>query len=121
MLKKEVETEEKTESGIPSPSGDVDIVTLATFSRWLNSGMSRLGKERMHEIIEVSASMGGISPTMKDILLRLLQMDNGQGYIVKESLAVLIDLDNILMRNKKNREESAVLSLFINNADEVHG
>lgn len=123
MLKKEIEKEEKTdESDVSaSPAGDVDILTLATFSRWLNSGMNRLGKERMQEIIEVSASMGGISSTMRDILLRLLQMDNGQGYIVKESLSVLIDLDNILTRNKKSREESAVLSLFINDRDEIRG
>lgn len=123
MLKKEIEKEEESDqSAIPaSPAGDVDIVTLATFSRWLNSGMSRLGKERMQEIIEVSAAMGGISSTMRDILLRLLLMDNGQGYIVKESLAVLIDLENILNQNKKSKDGAAVLSLFMTDRDGVRG
>lgn len=123
ILSKTAEAESKNaEPAIKDAAvSDVDILTLATFSRWLKSGMNRLGKDRMLEIIEVSAAMGGISPTMKQILLRLLHMENGQGFVLRESLSVLIDLDNILMRNKKNKEESAILALFRSDGEELHG
>lgn len=94
-----------------------DLLTVATLSRWLTSGMKQVGRERMEAVIDIYAAMGGLSPELKEILLRLLRIHDGEGAPLTKTMSVLMELDNLQTRGRIDKTEAAVLSLFLNNGN----
>lgn len=91
-----------------------DLLTVATLSRWLTNGMKQVGRERMEAVIDIYEAMGGLSPDLKEILLRLLRIHDGEGAPLSKTMAVLLELDNLQTRGRMDKTEAAILSLFLN-------
>lgn len=97
-----------------------DLLTVATLSQWLASGVRKVGRERMLAVIDVYSTLGGFPPALTDILTKLLNSDEGDGHALKEGVSLLIEVDNLVNRSIVKPNEAAILSLFCNGKEAVH-
>ncbi len=109
----------------PNPCGQTgqpctDLLTVATLSQWLASGVKKVGQERMLAIVDVYSKLGGFPQALTDILIKLLNSDEGDGHALKEGVSLLIEVDNLVNRSIVRPNEAAILSLFCNGKEAVH-
>ena len=125
----EVAEEEQTASEKPvavrakaAPKGEVkDLFTIATLAPWMEDSVARLGKERVKAIVEVYASMGGMSNGLRDVLLRLIGMDGTSGaranVSLRECMRALAELDNLLWRSRQDPRGAALYAALLNSKE----
>lgn len=96
----------------------VDLVTIASLSRWVTSGMKRVGRERLEKIVGLYGLTGRISPLLKEVLTDLINLEEMPEISpragLKDSIAVLADLDSLLTRLDGDRGDAAILALCFN-------
>ena len=111
------------QSAAAEGSGNVyaDLAAVAALSRWLGSGVHRVGKQRMEALVEIYAMLGGLSPSLKDVLCRLLSLDDGEGLALRDCIAMLIELDSLMWRTRAGRGDAAILSFFMHGKEESDG
>ncbi len=98
-----------------------DLAAVAALSRWLGSGVHKVGKQRMEAVVEIYAMLGGLSPSLKDVLCRLLSLDDGEGLALRDCIAMLIELDSLMWRTRAGRGDAAILSFFMHGKGESDG
>ncbi len=98
-----------------------DLAAVAALSRWLGSGVHKVGKQRMEAVVEIYAMLGGLSPGLKDVLCRLLSLDDGEGLALRDCIAMLIELDSLMWRTRAGRGDAAILSFFMHGKQESDG
>lgn len=95
---------------------DADLLTLATLSSWLEEHLHALGAQRTRAVVEIYASMGGMSEELKSILLRLIDLEERPGPAsvvpMREYLRIVAELDNILWRNQMDRTGAALVAVL---------
>jgi hypothetical protein len=81
-----------------------DLAAVAALSRWLGSGVHKVGKQRMEAVVEIYAMLGGLSPSLKDVLCRLLSLDDGEGLALRDCIATLVELDSLMWRTRAGEQ-----------------
>jgi hypothetical protein len=108
----EVEYEEV----IRQPKGKVDLVVLASLSPWLTEGIHRMGRKRVKSLLEVYASMGGISLSMKEVLMQIVDLDDTEGAVapvaVHDTMRFLIELDDLMWRGRQDWRRAALVTML---------
>ncbi len=101
--------------------GSMDLTTVAGLTQWAGNSMRKVGKKRVESIVEVYEMSGLLPAQFKEILLRLIDLADGEepeGRVtVKDCIAVFVQLDSILGRGYK--PEAAVLSILLNDEREA--
>jgi biotin carboxyl carrier protein len=102
--------------GAAAPAGaEADLMTVATLGPWLEQAVGRLGRKRTRSLLEVYASMGGMSTGLRDVLLTLVAMDDTEGAdepaSVADSVRLLADLDDVMWRSRQDWRRAALMSM----------
>lgn len=92
----------------------VDLMTVAMLSRWLANGVKKVGRQRMEVLVDIYSQLGGFPAPLRDTMMKLLNTDEGDGQSMHEGVSLLIELDNLVQRSLTDKNEAAVLSLFLN-------
>ena len=103
-------TQSSSLTGKPS----TDLVTVAMLSRWLANGVKKVGRQRMEVLVDIYSQLGGFPPTLRDAMMKLLNTDDGDGQSMNEGVSLLIEVDNLMQRSLTDKNEAAILSLFLN-------
>ena len=97
-------------------SGRIDLATLATLGNWADRSARRVGRERVEAILEVYEVTGYLPRNLKQVLLKLLTLDDApvteQGVSLRECITVLLELNGLLIGHSKT--EAAMLGLLVN-------
>lgn len=98
------------------PAGKVDLVVLASLSPWLSEGIRRIGRKRVKAVLDIYASMGGITREMKDVLVQIVDMDDTEGsheqVSVQDSMRMLIELDDLMWRGRQDWRRAALMTML---------
>jgi hypothetical protein len=98
------------------PKGKVDLVVLASLSPWLTEGIRRMGRKRVKSLLEVYASMGGLSVGMKDVLMQIVDLDDTEGALepvaVHDTMRFLIELDDLMWRGRQDWRRAALVTML---------
>ncbi|MEE8517590.1 MAG: hypothetical protein V3S98_00515 [Dehalococcoidia bacterium] len=101
----------------------VDLVTVASLAPWLEDGVRHIGRKRVKSILEVYASMGGITTDLRDVLLQLVSMDETEAehppVSLRDSLRFLVELDDIMWRGRQDWRRAALMSMLSTNRDHL--
>ena len=96
--------------------GRIDLATLATLGNWADRSARKVGRERVEAILDVYQLTGYLPKDMKDVLLRLISLDNApvdkEQVSLRDCITVLLELNGIVIGHSKT--EAAMLSLLIN-------
>ena len=75
----------------------VDLVAIAGLATWTDQVVSRIGKEHLEPLLEISVIRGRLSKGMKEIILTIARFfegrDPGSGPSAKEMVSLLAQLD----------------------------
>lgn len=85
---------------------DLDIVTAV--GSWMAEKVKKFGTERMVEILNLYQLTGRLTDGVKEVLARLLQLDehhDGSGLSSGDSAALLKELDDILSQARAQRRK----------------
>jgi len=94
----------------------IDLATLATLGNWADRSARRIGRERVEAILDVYQVTGYLPQNLKEVLLRLLALDNApvneEEISLRDCITVLLELNGIVIGHSKT--EAAMLSLLVN-------
>jgi len=94
----------------------IDLATLATLGNWADRSARRIGRERVEAILDVYQVTGYLPQNLKEVLLRLLALDNApvneEEISLRDCITVLLELNGIVIGH--SRTEAAMLSLLVN-------
>lgn len=101
-------------SGRPDSPSQIDLATLATLGNWADRSARKIGRERVEAVLEVYQITGYLPRNMKDVLLKLLSLDNApvnaEEVSLRDCITVLMELNGIVVGHTKT--EAAMLSLL---------
>ncbi len=105
---------EPVEEPPPPPRHRMSLVTIAGLNQWVDQTTAKMGKERVEALVEVCYTMGRLSPSLRETLIRLVQLSQVKScplpVTAKDYLAVLVQLENLLGRSTQS--ETALLSFL---------
>ena len=104
--------------------GNINLLTIAALSRWVDESTEKIGKERAEVMVEACYLVGHISSEFKDLLIRLVHLSQAEeprkGRInTQDYLGVIARLDGLLGYN--DGSESALLSILTDNKESHYG
>ena len=110
------------EEGEPTPlaqeQSPVDMVTLAMLAPWVEDGIQRIGRHRLKGVVKTYAATGNLSEEHKDVIFQLINLDSNETaptvVSLKDSLAVLAELDNLMVRSRLDKTGTAMLAVYLN-------
>ncbi len=95
----------------------VDMVTLAMLAPWVEDGIQRIGRNRLKGVVKTYAATGNLSEEHKDVIFQLINLDSNETapsvVSLKDSLAVLADLDNLMVRSRLDKTGTAMLAVYL--------
>ncbi len=105
-------------------SGNINLLTIAALSRWVDESTEKIGKERAEVMVEACYLVGHISNEFKDLLIRLVRLSQAEepkrGKInTQDYLGVIARLDGLLGYN--DGSESALLSILTDSKESHYG
>ena len=104
----EIETAEQN-------SAELDLITVTLLASWVETSLSKVGRERLKVVVDVYASMGKLGQQLKEVLHKLISLANNgvttDNVTVRDCLQVLMDLDHVVWRSG-DKTNAALLSLF---------
>ncbi|MGD9116282.1 MAG: hypothetical protein PVJ61_03775 [Dehalococcoidia bacterium] len=113
--KKEPATQEVNGKKTSSVPQNIDLITIVGLTQWSAKATSRLGKTKTEALIEVYHTTGRLSPSLRDVLIRLTRLsdnENGDGRVgSREYLAILTELDS-LMNKEGSQFDASLLSIL---------
>jgi hypothetical protein len=99
----------------------MDLVTVAGLAQWTDRVLSKVGKEHLEHLVQVSAATGRISPEVKDVLLTIAPLLAGDGsgnrLTARELVRMLAHLDGLL--GSGSLAEARLLSILLHDDLEV--
>lgn len=110
------------EEGEPTPLAQeqpsVDMVTLAMLAPWVEDGIQRIGRHRLKGVVKTYAATGNLSEEHKDVIFQLINLDSNETaptvVSLKDSLVVLAELDNLMVRSRLDKTGTAMLAVYLN-------
>lgn len=110
MMEGELQAAEPTEA--------LDLGTLAMLAPWVEHSIHKIGSQRLLVIMDVYASMGGLSEQLKGVLFQLISLDGNARPVnkvpLRECLRVLVELDSLLWRSRSDPRGATLLSILLN-------
>ena len=101
----------------PAIEQESDLITLAMLSDWIEENLDTLGQNRVKAVIDIYASMGGLSDQLKAVLTQLVDLDEHPGDSVNHStseyLGVLAELENRIQHSQSDRAGAALISMLL--------
>jgi hypothetical protein len=101
----------------------LDLVTMAGLTGWVEQSAKKIGRERTEAVLEISETMGYVSPELKLILVKLIALAHSNATEIKggtrDYMDSLIKLNSLL--GNDNREETALLLLSLVAGEPEHG
>jgi len=101
-------------------NGTMELGTLAGMMQWASKAAGRIGRKKVEAIVEVYQLTGHLSPEQKEVLLKVLNLTEGEkpeGPVsTRECIAVLVQLDALL--GKGSTSEAALLSILFDDGRE---
>ena len=96
-----------------------DLLTVAMLSGWMEEHLDRIGTDKLKEIVEIYASMGGMPEGLLEVVVRLLSLDHRPApaaqVTLKDYLRILAELDSFLFRSRHDRAGAALMSVLLAN------
>jgi hypothetical protein len=101
----------------PAGRDGADLLTVATLAGWVEEGLAAVGRDRLQALVDIYATMGGLSPRLQEVLGRLIQLDDatepGGAVTVRDCIRVLIDLDSLIWRSRSDNAGLALLTALL--------
>jgi hypothetical protein len=101
----------------------LDLVTMAGLTGWVEQSAKKIGRERTEAVLEISETMGYVSPELKLILVKLIALAHSNATEIKggtrDYMDSLIKLNSLL--GNDNREETALLLLSLVTGEAQNG
>jgi len=98
---------------LDSSNGKLELSTITALVHWGEASVVRLGPGITQAILDVSETIGDMSPELKTLLVKLIHSDQPQPcrkIIPHDYLKSVMELNNILGRN--SRSDSLLYSLY---------
>ncbi len=96
-----------------SPAADVSLVTISGLAAWADDCVRRLGRQRTETLLDVAEMLGLLSPDLKGIVAKLIQVE-GDGHTdvlpARDYLNALVRVTSLL--GKDNQQEEALLAVI---------
>ena len=98
---------------------DIPRSRLRCFQRSNGSGFLSCSK-RIKAVLDIFASMGGMSRELKDVATQIVDLDDTEGpheqVSVQDSMRLLIELDDLMWRGRQDWRRAALMTML--SADE---
>ena len=98
-------------------NGRASLATIAGLAQWVAESTKRLGQERVKVILEISEMMGHLTPDIKQVLVKLIDItpDGHSGEVTtRDYLVSLVELASLL--GKGDESEVALFSILYQEA-----
>jgi hypothetical protein len=92
---------------------DIDVIRIVGLANWAEESVKRLGYQKTEAILDVAGIMGLLSPEIKQIMTKLINVDSdgkSQSFSVRVFLDSLVKITTLL--GKDNQTEAALLSIL---------
>jgi archaellum component FlaD/FlaE len=102
------------------PDRDINLISISGLVSWAEESVKKLGYQKTEAILDVAEIMGLLSPQLKQIMIKLINIDsdgNAQSMSARVFLDSLVKITTLL--GKDNQTEAALLSILSREDD--HG
>ena len=102
------------------PARDINMIAIGGLVSWAEESVKKLGLQKTEAILDVAEMMGLLSPQLKQILTKLINIDgdgNSQSVSARVFLDSLVKITTLL--GKDNQTEAALLSIL--SGEDDHG
>lgn len=92
---------------------DIDMIRIVGLANWAEESVKKLGYQKTEAILDVAEIMGLLSPEIKQIMTKLINVDSdgkSQSFSVRVFLDSLVKITTLL--GKDNKTEAALLSIL---------
>jgi archaellum component FlaD/FlaE len=99
---------------------DINIISIVGMVNWAEESVKKLGYQKTEAILDVAEMMGLLSPQLKQIMTKLINIDsdgNSQSVSARVFLDSLVKITTLL--GKDNQTEAALLSIM--SREDGHG
>lgn len=100
---------------------EINLISVSGLVNWAEESVKKLGHQRTEAILDVAELMGLLSPQLKQIMIKLINVDSEDG---SESVSARGFLDSLVrittLLGKDNQTEAALLSILSQEEDD-HG
>jgi len=90
------------------------LITIVGLSLWVERAVSRLGKAKVEQLIEVYDTAGHLPPRSKEVLMKLIRLSKAKNTVnevdSRDYLPLLRELDNLM--SEGSQFEASVLSIL---------
>jgi hypothetical protein len=103
------------------PGRDINLISVSGLVNWAEESVKKLGHQKTEAILEVAELMGLLSPQLKQIMTKLINIDSdddSQAVSARGFLDSLVKITTLL--GKDNQTEAALLSILSGEEDD-HG
>ena len=94
----------------------ISLFSIASLMPFMEQGVRKIGQRRMKGIIDLYASVSGISIEMRDVLVSLVDLDDTEppkaNASMRDAVRVLVELDNLLWQQRQDWQRAALYSMF---------
>ncbi len=99
---------------------DINVISIGGLVNWAEESIKKLGYQKTEAILDVAEMMGLLSPQLKQIMTKLINIDsdgNSQSVSARVFLDSLVKITTLL--GKDNQTEAALLSIM--SREDGHG
>lgn len=92
---------------------DIDLIRIVGLANWAEESVKKLGYQKTEAILDVAELMGLLSPEIKQIMAKLINIDKdgkAQSFSVRIFLDSLVKITTLL--GKDNQTETALLTIL---------
>ena len=105
-------------------SENINLITVAGLSRWVDESTEKIGRERTEIMVEASHVVGYLPADLKDLLIKIVRLSQvgepKKGKITtSDYLSVIAQLDSLL--GFSSESEAALLSILTDSKETNHG
>jgi len=94
-------------------AADISLVTITGLATWADDCVRRLGRQRTESLLDVAEMLGLLSPDLKGIVTKLIQVEGDDHTAVlpaRDYLNALVRITSLL--GKDNQQEQALLAVI---------
>lgn len=100
---------------------EINLISVSGLVNWAEESVKKLGHQKTEAILDVAELMGLLSPQLKQIMIKLINIDREDG---SQSVSARAFLDSLVrittLLGKDNQTEAALLSI-LSEEEEEHG
>ena len=107
--------------GIGITCRDINLISVSGLVNWAEESVKKLGHQKTEAILDVAELMGLLSPQLKQIMIKLINIDRDND---SQSVSARVFLDSLVritaLLGRDNQTEAALLSILSGEEDD-HG